>query len=226
MVGIGHDWSAPVDEGRADARHKLAAAVKMPRNSVLPAVEMAWLAGLPDDELEACILEYLRAVALLCDLAQIDTAIQEMNPLLPKSSLSEALKARGRIHQLTERMNRSLAALDILDLRASIEECQREGWPPEALQPAITTKQVIEDLLARLLKATKDTDIQQLDAIIHECEDFGLPDRDLHDARAKREEWENLLLSLQTAVAEKDLDKLNDAIRAGQALCVKLDTLQ
>ena len=67
----------PFATGRASARHKLAVAVKAPRSSMLPAVEMGWLAGLPDDELEVFMKDYLQAVALLFDVAQLDVAIRE-----------------------------------------------------------------------------------------------------------------------------------------------------
>ena len=203
--------------GQAAARSKLAAAVKDPRSSILPAVEMGWLAGLSDEEVESEILQYLRAVARLCELSAINMAIQETSALLPKASLSEAVQARDRIQQLFERITQSTASMDLHDLRAVIKECEAAGWPSEALHPAIVTEQKIQDLLGRLSEATNGTRIEDLDAMIHECEAFGLPDRDLVEARATRESWKTLLLSLRMATERKDLDKLKEAIRAGQA---------
>ena len=207
----------PFATGRASARHKLAVAVKAPRSSMLPAVEMGWLAGLPDDELEVFMKDYLQAVALLFDVAQLDVAIREISTLLPTSSLSEAVQARDRMRELTEKINHGLASLDILALRQAIEECENEGWPSETLQAAMATKEIIEGLLARLFNATSGKDLHHLRSLIRECENFGIPDRDLSEARARRDVWERFLLSLQTAIAEKDLGKLNDVIHAGQA---------
>ena len=195
----------------------MAVAVKTPRSSILPAVEMGWLAGLPDDELEVFMKDYLQAVARLFDVAQLDLAIGQISTLLPTSSLAEAVQARDRMHQLTEKINHGLASLDILALRQAIEECEKEGWPSEALQEAMATKEIIEGLLARLFKATSGTDLHHLCSLIRECENFGIPGRDLSDARARRDAWESFLVSLKTAIAEKDLGKLNDVIHAGQA---------
>ena len=201
----------------------MVAAVKMPRSSILSAVEMGWLAGLPDVELEGCILEYLQAVAGLCELDRIDRAIQEASTTLPSSrssALNEAIQARDRIQELTDKISQSMAALDIEALRSSIEICENEAWPSEVLQEAYAMKQRIEDLLLKLTEATKSRNLQHLEALIRECEAFGLPGRDISEARDKRDAWQHLLKSLELAVERKDLDELNEAIYASQATCL------
>ena len=204
--------------GRTIARECMRVAVQKPGQvSIVAAIQRGWLSGLTVEELESCILSYLRAAASLCDLEVMDQAIDECRSLFPEERLQEAVAARRSIEDLQENLRSSIRSRDITALCDAIVRCEAYGWPSKPLEEAYVAKCQLQQLIARLRYASGSADVDLLSKIVGECESLGLPERDLVAARQRQEQLEALLQRLQASVEERNLGELNAAINAAQA---------
>ena len=209
------DWLAAL--GRGIARECMQAAVRSPSAGITLAIQRGWLAGLPMDELENCILEYLRASARMCDLAFLDQVIEECRPMLPEEMLRGAVAERKAISLLTTNLREGIENKDFRDLCSAIAQCETSGWPPEKLQPAYAAKCELQRVIGRLHHAQGLADVDLLSQVIEECEKSGMPERDMREAKQKRKQLLSIFEALDAATIEKDPSKLLEAINVAKA---------
>ncbi len=191
--------------------------MRSPGHGILAAIQRGWLSGLPLEELENCILSYLRATASLCDLEVMDRAIDECRTLLSAERLREAVIAREQIKELLDRLRRSIEKRDVTALCDAIVQCESRGWPSKLLEEAYVAKCQLQQLIGRLCYATGSADLNLLSRVILECTSLGLPDRDVRPAREKYDQLQALLQQLEAAMQERELATLNEAISAAEA---------
>lgn len=202
--------------GQTTAREYMRLAVQNPGNGIVGAVQRGWLSGLALEELESCIISYLRAAAGLCDLEVMDQVIDECRTLFPEEKLQEAVAARKNIKELEENLLCSIQSRDIIALCDAIVRCESNGWPSKRLEDAYVAKCELQQLIARLRYAAGAADVEMLSKVLSECERLGLPERDLIAAKQKEQQLKALLQELQEAIEERRPDQLNDAINAAQ----------
>ena len=210
-------FSSVTVRGQASAREMMRTAVRSPGHGILAAIQRGWLSGLPLEELENCILSYLRATATLCDLEVMDRAIDECQTLLSAERLREAAIAREQIKELLDRLRRSIEKRDVTALCNAIVQCESRGWPAKLLEEAYVAKCQLQQLIGRLRYATGSADLNLLSRVILECASLGLPERDVKPAREKYDQLQALLQQLEAAMQEKELATLNEAINAAEA---------